>query len=134
MSKSKYGSTAGCLFSIVGFVTVVWLVNIVYMPYEKGELKPDSKAAQDVQRKLFSTFPSADVRLDVRGGNNLHIYLPAHDFEQVAYPDRKGFVAEVGAAWCDQVDQTALPSVEFRDMRSGKTLATYSCVLGHATL
>ncbi len=134
MSESKSGSGAGRLFYIVGVVALVWLADVIYMPYQKGELKPDSRAAQDVQRKLFSTFPSAEIRLDVRGGNNLHIYVSIHDFERVAYPDRKGFVAEVGAAWCDQVDQTSLPSVEFRDIRSGKTLAMYSCILGHASL
>ena len=83
----------------------------------------------------ISGFRGLELLPEVRGGNNLEIYLPKTTFESVPYPDRGDFVKAIGQAWCQNTYDTGdgwlfLPSVKLRDIRTGEQLASYNCALG----
>lgn len=80
----------------------------------------------------------ANFRLEQHKGFNLDIWVYQRDLEAIPYPDRKPFIESIGITWCDapglKDQHTLLPSIAVRDMRSGKELASYSCLLSSAEL
>lgn len=81
--------------------------------------------------KVDLSRPSDVLRVELRGGHNLVIYLRKSDFDTVLYPDRKEFVKAIGKAWCDNTGENShwlLPSVYISDIRTGEDLASHSCV------
>lgn len=84
----------------------------------------------------LSTYLPADSdwRLELMKGNNLDIYVSRKAFEDVAFPDRPNFIEQVGKAWCVGVQTMFIPAVRLRDVRTGKVMGSYRCVLGHVTV
>jgi len=133
VSDNAYG--CGCLLflGIIGYAVVVF-----YSPHkdpDSTDVTAASQASTAVAAQLALGLPgSAETRIQQRGGFNLEIFVAQRDFESVSYPDRTSFVKIVGTSWCDHVEKTWFPSVAIRDIRSGKELATYNCVLSYASL
>jgi hypothetical protein len=143
----------GILKFSLSAAALCWLAYVFYAPYRSlklGEFLDTEKPRLAAGRALLKELPDLgewptpsvvtevfpdpiwkNVRLEPRGGNNLEIYLPTDEFESVPYPDRDGFVARVGRAWCENTGPGShifLPSVKFRDIRTGDHLASYHCI------
>lgn len=127
----------GCGGWLLVLALVGWGGVVLYSPHMKADTEDLAKAspAREATASQFAvTMPQADVRLEQLGGFNLEIWISQHDFDSVAYPDRKGFVETVGKTWCGPAPYTLMPSVAIRDVRSGKEVAAYSCVFSYASL
>jgi hypothetical protein len=129
----------GCLVLLGVMLGVIgYAVGVFYSPHkdpDPSDMTAASQASSTVATQLaLGLPPSAETRIQQRGGFNLDVFVAQHDFESVPYPDRKDFVKAVATGWCDHVEKTWIPSVAIRDIRSGKELATYSCVLAYASL
>ena len=123
---------------LAALIFAVWwsVYSFLYAPSQKLHMR---KATLDplklsVESKLSEIVSTSVVRLEALGGYNLDIYIKQDEFEAVPYPDRAAVVEQVGKAWGDKVEHTYLPAVRFRDMKSGRILATYSCILNKATI
>ncbi len=148
--KTASEIVGGILTFSLSAAALCWLAYVFYAPYRPLEFqellaakKPQSAAGRALLKELpdLGEWPTPadpdpdpiwkNVRLEPRGGSNLEIYLPTDEFESVPYPDRDGFVARVGRAWCENTGPSShifLPSVKFRDIRTGDHLASYHCI------
>jgi hypothetical protein len=128
------------LLVVIGIVAVAWWLGytFLYAPAHKQAipsglsttalaLDPRQKALEATQMRLAVVLPHAYPRIDQMQGGNLDIYLSKHDFQEVDYPDRAQFVKAIGETWCAGIDCSFLPAVQFRDIRTGEILDTYSC-------
>ena len=80
--------------------------------------------------------PTDEIRLVPKTGGVLEIYLGKKDFETIPFPDRKGFIEEIGKVWCgdkSNVDEL-LPTLSLYDIRTGDRVGKYSCMLSHVWL
>ena len=122
------------LFWLVVVGGVLWWIaySFVYAPSTREDdpalLTGSSKQLGSVVVALAGSFPAAHPRLQLLKAQNLDIYLSENEFYSVPYPDRSEAVAKVGRTWCKQVEHTYLPALRFRDIATGSTLASYSCV------
>jgi hypothetical protein len=105
-------------------------------PLEAGRKPNVFMEAPDraVRRALAGAFPAASPRLEFMKGGNLNVYVTRQAFETVPFPDRDDAVAQAGKSWCSHVALTFMPSVRFRDIRTGEQLGKYSCTSAKATL
>ena len=123
---------------IVCILLLVWGALAYYYSFTKASpddltrLSPAMSAVDLELQPRISDF--TQMRLEPLGGDNLVIYLLRRDFESVPYPDREQFVSRIAESWCESVGQLFFPSVKFRDIRSGASLGSYSCVLKWASL
>jgi hypothetical protein len=116
---------------ILAVVAVLMLWVALVFVYPHLELGPKEATHVEVQAAVYSklsVLPSSEARLVPMKGSNLQIFLSKSAFESVPYPDRDAFVRGIGRAWCDAVDTWFVPSVDFRDIRTGGSLASYNCV------
>ena len=137
-SESKSSTSAWNTLFVVAFWVCVagWIGYVFVSPYrklEKQELPATGKPKRAVSAALEAWLSGAtsEARIEPRGGNNLEVYVSKDSFESVRYPDRGDFTDDVGAAWCENTGRDShwvLPSVKIRDIRSGDTLGSYSCV------
>jgi hypothetical protein len=131
---------AGLRLLLIG-LPLGWLIAVFYLPHSDAALEDLSKAS-DARTKVSSLFmasvPSGEIRLQQHGGFNLDIWIRQHDIESVPYPDRKNFIQRIGQSWCEdskvKTESVFLPSVQIRDVRTGKEWASYSCTLSHASI
>jgi len=93
------------------------------------------RAADDaVEVALAATMPEAAPRMEFLEGSNLDIYFKRPEFEQIPFPDRAAVVEKVGKAWCDRVEYSFFPVVQFRDVKTGEVFGKYRCVTGGVTV
>jgi hypothetical protein len=116
-----------------------WLIALLYLPHADGGSEDVSRAQNartDLSSFVMSQLPATQLRLQQQGGFNLIVWMS--DFESVLYPDRRPFVQAIGRLWCENKEIRSelvfLPSVEIRDIRNGKTLASYSCTLSRVSV
>jgi hypothetical protein len=145
-NDSKAGDGVGCLVVII--VAVVWYLGYTfwYAPSHREEVSAQPGAAGGrvadqrqealgaVLIQVVLSIPDASPRLERLQGGNLDIYLTTREFQEVPYPDRSEFIGRVGKVWCAGLDRTFFPTVQFRDIKTGQVLGSYSCLLGKATL
>ena len=149
-SDSDDNFAYGCV--IFFFVGAIWWLGYTffYAPYHRDPTGipplPDSKSdtrplaereiapMQSVQLALLEVLGSADPRLEILHGGNLEVYLTRAEFERIPFPDRTEAVTSVGKAWCSNIAHTYLPSVRFRDIRTGEEFASYGCVSRRASI
>lgn len=117
----------------------IWLIATLYLPYADAspqDLSMALNARANLSSSVMAQVPTAQIRLEQKGGFNLTVWMS--DFESVLYPDRKQFLQTVGQLWCEDKDigggLVFLPSVEVRDIKDGKKLASYSCALSSASV
>jgi len=136
-------SGLGSLLALVAVApALMWVVfTFFYAPSHPDagppQLTPRASAPSPevaVQEALSTRVPNADPRLELMGGNNLDIYVSRSSFEDVPYPDRQNAIREVGKAWCEKVTGFFFPAVRIRDVRSGKVMASFGCVLGRGSV
>ena len=140
--------TLGCVVGIgAGAAALFWVAyTFLYapshpdpegqpaIPYSSPGAPTAVSPETAVQTALWTYLPSADPRLELMKGNNLDIYVSRSSFEDVAFPDRPSVIENVGKAWCGRVTHVFMPTVQLRDVKSGKVMASYSCVLGRASV
>jgi hypothetical protein len=88
-----------------------------------------------VRLAVATELATADApRFQLMQGNNLDIHISKDAWEDVPFPDREQAMRNIGKAWCDAVEHTFLPRVCIRDIRAGRTFASYSCYLDRVSL
>ena len=81
-----------------------------------------------VRTALLESFGVESPTIIFLKGDNLDIYLRKSEFQRVLFPDRLAAVEHVGSVWCDTVDLRFVPAVRIRDLQTGRTLDSYSCL------
>jgi hypothetical protein len=66
-------------------------------------------------------------RIEVLDGANVDVFIPRREFEDIAFPDRRAVMREMGDVWCSGVPHLYLPEVRVRDIRTGEKLAAFAC-------
>jgi hypothetical protein len=83
---------------------------------------------------IESGIPAAEPRIVCLKGSNIEVYVTRREFETVSYPDRESFVVKVGKAGCESALSLFLPTVQMRDMKTGKVLGSYGCAFGRTVI
>lgn len=133
----RIGAAVSSLLAVAFWLAVAgWVGYVFYSPHQRSgttDLAAFQKPRNAVDIALYSWLDLyAEIRVEPRGANNVEVFLAKTEFESVPFPDRGAFVAEVAAAWCENTvldSHLFLPSVKFRDIRTGDILASYNCVL-----
>jgi hypothetical protein len=136
MAQSK-NSDIGCgLVVLIALVGAVWLIaafSFSHFKMEPNEASTHRNAIEEISVELGSRFSDFTREvLSPRKDDGIDIYVSRSAFESVPYPDRDGFTAGIADIWCAQVPHLLLPSVRFRDIRSGLTLSSNSCAFATA--
>jgi hypothetical protein len=110
-----------------------WLVGVLVAPHLRTSdvarmRRLDLLAV--VESECGYAFGAGPIRFDLRGGDNLVLYMRREAFQSVDFPDRPTAVRTVGKRWCAGVPWNLMPSVAIRDLQTGESLADYSCVFG----
>ncbi len=124
---------AGWLF----LAGIAWLVAHSVIP----ALKVDDPRTIDAYapsraQLLLAVSPTLTpdmIRFDQRRAGNVVVYIESERFQSIPFPDREGFVRKAAHAWCSnlrgsQLQFLLVPTVRFRDVRSGDSLASYTCL------
>jgi hypothetical protein len=95
----------------------------------------------EVGRKVKSAWPGsydnyadADVRVVQPGWGKLEAWVPGKDFKDMDYLDRKTLVESAGREWCGEASAWLLPLMTVRDLKSGKSLAVFHCLLSRSDM
>jgi hypothetical protein len=122
----KYLATFGAIL-VIGWV----LLN-------NGDPSPDAveftkKQRASIGMKLSKEFPGADIRTNMVGDRNLEVWMPRGTLDNLAFKDREQFVTSTGMMWCQDDWQSNLlfSTLDMRDLKSGKKLATYHCTFSY---
>ena len=124
------GESFGCLVWVAFFI---WVIIVAFADNYKVSEAKNSKLAgaiRAVRVEAFKSFPGANVRFEPRFGENLRVYISKNHFEAVPYPDRSSIIAQLGKAWCRNIQlKFLLPSLSIHDIRNADKLASYNCAL-----
>ena len=149
MGQPKIDQTQGCgtVLMLGVLASIGWIgYSFWYAPSARERLSPVMRAdfatlvapvdtaEAAVADALAFELPGALFRLEEMKAGNVNIFLSRQQFELLPYPDRDESVQRIGAAWCQKVDRAFAPTVRVRDIRTGETLATFSCLTGRAKL
>lgn len=122
----------GCGFSLLvllvggGWLTAILALSHFKMDYAEARTHRD--AISEISSELNSQFSDSSAHAFVaRKDDGLDIFISRPSFESVPYPDRDSFVSAIADIWCSQISSALLPTVRFRDIRSGETLSTTWC-------
>lgn len=79
-----------------------------------------------------SPVPAPAIRhVTLRRADNLDLFVDKEEFKKLLFPNREEFVRRLGSSWCESQSLVSRlvfrPSVRFRDLSSGETLASYAC-------
>lgn len=74
--------------------------------------------------------PSIEGRFVVFLNSSVEIFIKRSDYESIPFPDRPDVIRSVGKTWCDSASSLFLPTVTFKDIRSGEKLDSHSCFWG----
>jgi len=130
-SSDNSGAVLGC---IGGPILAIWAVFVLwYAPSHpcSSQVLPEKCM---VYTELAATFPAAYPRVERMMAENLDIYMDRKDFDAVPFPDRKGAVMIIGKSWDPFAPWYDFASVQIRDIKTGKTLASFSCTTGSIDL
>lgn len=122
----------GCLIGIiVVLVGLAWLGAIFALPHYKMDYA-DAKSHGDAMAQVsfevqYHLVDTTNMVLVPRLDGGLDIFVTQSSFESVPYPDRDEFVLAVTDIWCENVSSAFLPSVRFRDIRSGEVMGRKLC-------
>jgi hypothetical protein len=129
----------GC--STVAFFVLAAIIFFLVRPFvvphltpDKKEIDADASAREAVAKTLSVSFPTASVRLNQIGGENLEVWISQKEFESVAYLDRKTLMDLVGKQWCEKVSISKCPTVVVRNEKTGANLAIYHCMFSYSDL
>jgi hypothetical protein len=137
MTKGKAEEAAGCL-GCLGILLVAFFVGAaLILPHtsaDGADLARMQKYRSDIVARFSVRFDSPNVRVEQLGGFNVEVWIPRHEFDSINYLDRKAFLEQTGAQWCDKVDGWSSPTVTVRDAGTGKNLAVFHCVFRYSDL
>jgi hypothetical protein len=131
MTRTRGSGTAGVFGVIVVLVGLAWLSAVFILPYYKMDYA-DERIHRDAMNRVSAEMQfhlsdaSSTVLVPMRD-DGLDIFLTRSSFESVPYPDRDNFTLAVADLWCGNISSGFLPSVRFRDIRSGKVLTRHLC-------
>jgi hypothetical protein len=132
------GSSGSAAAGFVILAVVVWFV--IHAWSSVRPLKdPIVQASAARPRYAFirateHALSPASIRFDERRAGNAVVYIDRDEFEAIPFPDRPAFMRAAASAWCLNLDHRTpwnyvfLPSVNLRDIKTGKGLADYKCV------
>ena len=116
--RQDFGVFAAALF-------VLWLIPVAVLPFiPVSQLEETSSRVTALSLAATSRF-GVDVRLELRRGSNIRIYISRQQYESIPYPDRAAVIDEIGYAWFSQTGFMAslfVPSVYIRDVHTGEQL------------
>jgi len=140
-------SSFGCLTLLSSLIVPVWSVYVHRAPdlpspnsstRELLDLK--QKASNMLTPVSFNTSgprpvpsipPPAIQHFSLRRADNLDLFIDKREFEDRLFPIREEFVRNLGSCWCESHSSVSRfifrPSVRFRSLSSGETLASYEC-------
>jgi hypothetical protein len=131
MAQSRE-SAIGCGFGLLVVLAVAaWLTAVLALSHFKmdySEARTHRDAISEISSELNSQFSDSSGHVLVpRKDDGLDIFVSQPSFESVPYPDRDSFTSAIADIWCSQISSGLLPTVRFRDIRSGGTLAATWC-------
>lgn len=118
---------------ILAFFVLGWMAVTIFGTFFKDDLsgKEFWGAYPILLRNCYDEFPSAsNIQIEVRYGNNVRVYMGEQEFEDVPYPDRDTVVERLAWKWFNHISGAYLPVFSIHDIRTGKTLASYSWSFG----
>ena len=131
MRQSRGSGAAGVIGAIAVLVGLAWLTAVFILPKYKMDY-----ADENTHRNALNQ-TSAEVQFYLGAGSDailvplrddgLDIFVTRSSFESVPYPDRGSFTLAIADIWCRDVDSVFLPSVRFRDIRSGEVMTRQAC-------
>jgi hypothetical protein len=123
---------AGWLF----LIGIAWLAAHWVAPALKVS-DPRTMASHVASRLQFflavsPMLPPDSIRFDERRAGNVVVYIESERFQSIPFPDRESFVKGAAHAWCSNLsghpsEFLLVPTVRFRDIRTGDSLASYTC-------
>ena len=131
-------SLQDAFYGILGVVAVgiflFWAGTTVvsYFKVSPENLASYTRAISATRDALYlsSLDTSYSSEFTVYMNGSVEIFIPSSAYESIPFPLRPERVRAAGNTWCDSIDDLLLPSVAFRDVRSGKKLASHGCFWG----
>jgi hypothetical protein len=136
MSQQR-GSGAGCAVAVVVVLaSLAWLVAIFALPQyqmDYADVKSHHDAMAQVSSEVqFHLVDTSNMVLVPLLDGGLDVFVTRSSFESVPYPDRDDFTLAIADIWCQNISSAFLPSIRFRDIRSGAVIARKLCDLSPA--
>lgn len=131
MAKSGSGEI-GCVIVILfllvaaAWVVAVWTLPNYKMNYSEEVLHRDSINAVALETRYHLKGSDEPIVL-ARADDGLDIFISRSSVEAVPFPDRDRVFSVVANKWCANISSPFLPSVRFRDVQTGATLARKLC-------
>jgi hypothetical protein len=152
--KKQFKSVFKAIFTLVIVITVIGIVgysiwwfsySVFYGPSTKIDIwKSSSTLFCANPDKLFNTefalrtsfieqmgtdylHLNDQAQFIVYRNGNLDIFLKDYQYQSIPFPNRAETIKNISSIWCDSIKHTYLPKVKFRDIKTGKTLASCGC-------
>jgi hypothetical protein len=130
--SEKGSSDAGGVIGIVLLLAVFgWIAAVLGLPHmnmSNHEVLGHSDAMYQITTELGLHRTNVETVLVPKSDSSLDIFINRAAFESVPYPDRDELAAAISDIWCNQVSAFLLPAVHVRDIQTGSTLVTRSCL------
>jgi hypothetical protein len=117
---------------LCAMISLIWLVVTFYLKWfeaTSSQVKETITAQVTLENQvvaILNDYPRVDVRHDY----SAYVYINKNNYMRIPYPDRKATNESIANAWCKDkaVPTYFFPEVQIRDIRTGDTLASKSCV------
>jgi hypothetical protein len=133
MAQSHGSGAAGTIAFIALLVGLAWFTAAIVLPKYKMNYASErthrnalNRTASEVQFYLGAN--SNAILIPLRD-DGLDIFVTRPSFESIPYPDREHLTLAMADIWCGDISSVFLPSVRFRDLRTGETMQRQGCAL-----
>lgn len=126
------GALWGC--ALIPATAALWLIYALAYAPRHQVTPPNWPSKCDIWTALDAAYPGTYPLVERMGAENVDIYMTRGEFESIPYPDRKDALKAIGRTWDPFTRWYYFSSVQFRDIHSGKVMASYSCNTGGVDL